>query len=306
MGWLRQIPWFYWLTLAATPLALLWRFKKQFTERQAENWPTAEGRVWSTVGSGVQPSEDAQRYKVCFTYSFSLAVNGETDYYSGKFSRMFSDEIQGQKWLDSLKEKKIPIRVKPGDSNVSAVLFTDLVAKFPLPVPAMLIGGLEVTEPGSRLPYVLRWPTEMMASLIALGFSLSMIDHLYRVIADRPFHPKLAIGLWIGFAVVVVPFELWFHRISGSFSFTRRKARNKGPLYLRILTYVLNFYVASNCLIQGTNFAQYFHLRVERFEPMMNGAFLALMLGNYAASLYGRLESMEESPGISASMIQPE
>jgi hypothetical protein len=39
---------------------------------------------------------------------------------------------------------------------------------------------------------------------------------------------------------------------------------------------------------------------------MANGAFLALLLGSSAASLYGRLESIEESPDFSAVKFHPE
>jgi hypothetical protein len=310
MGWLKQIPLRFWLVLAFAPLALLWRLRKPLAQRRksqmSENWPTVEGCViYAHVDSAVLESRP-ESYCAYFTYYFSLNNNGETDYYSGEFSHIFPDEEPAQKWLKSLDEKKIPIRIKPGDPNVSVVLFKDLISKFPVPTPSMLDGGLEVAEAGSKLPYILRWPTEMIASLIALGFCLGLVDHLFRVLAGRLLYPKLAISLLIGFAVMAIPFEIWFHRISGGFSFDLRKKRNKGPLYLRILTHTLNFYVAANWVIDGTRFAEYFHMHRERLDPMWNGAFLALLLGNYAASLYGRLETIEESPVSAASMLHPE
>ncbi|MGA7833011.1 MAG: hypothetical protein WCA21_18810 [Terracidiphilus sp.] len=310
MRWLKHIPLRFWLVLAFIPLALIWRLRKPLADRcksrMAENWPTAEGcAIYAHVTNAVIENKP-ESYCAYFTYYFSLNNNGETEYYSGEFSHIFSDEEMAQKWLDSLKEKKIPIRVKPGAPNVSAVLLKDLITKFPLPIPSMLDGRLEITEAGSKLPYLLLWPTEMMASLIALGFCLGLVDHLFRVLSDRPLYPKLAISLLIGFAVVVIPFEFWFHRISGGFSFDLRKSRNKGRVYLRILTHMLNFYVAANWLIDGTHFAEYFQLHRERLDPMWNGAFLTLLLGNYAASLYGRLETIEKSPVSPVSMLHPE
>jgi hypothetical protein len=310
MGWLKQIPLQFWLVLAFVPLGLLWKVKKLLADRRksqrAENWPKVEGRVLYAHVMNAVLENKPENYNAHFSYYFSLNNSGETEYYSGEFSHIFTDEEPAQKWVDSLKEKKIPIRIKPGDPNVSTVLFTDLVAKYPAPIPAVLEGGLKVPEAGSKLPYILRWPTEMMASLMTLGFSLGLLDHLFRVLADRPLHPKLALSLWIGFAVVLIPFEIWFRRVSGGFSFDLRKKRKKGPLYLRILTYSLNFYVAANWVIEGTRFTEYFHLHYERLDPMLNGALLALLLGNYAASLYGRLDSIEESPVSSVPMLHLE
>lgn len=310
MGWLKQIPFRFWLVLGFLPLGLLWRLRKPLAERRrsqmAENWPMVEGcAIYAHVMNAVLENRP-ESYCAYFTYYFSLNNHGETEYYSGEFSHIFPDEEPAQKWLDSLKERKIPVRIRPGDPNVSAALFTDLVAKFPLPMPSMLEGGLEVPEARSKLPNILRWPTETLAMLAALGFFLSLVDHLFRVLADRPLYPKLAISLWIGFAVVVIPFEIWFRRRSGGFSFDLRKKRNKGPIYVRILTYSLNFYVAANWVIDGTRFAEYFHLHRDRLDPMLNGAFLALLLGNYAASLYGKLESIEESPVSSIPMLHSE
>jgi hypothetical protein len=310
MDWLRQIPRQLWLVLALLPIALLWKYRKRLADQRrssaAENWPIAEGRTWYARVSNASPDGTVQGCNTSFTYSFNLTINGETDYFSGKFSHSFPQEDQAQKWLDSLKEKKIPVRVCPGNPNVSAVLFADLVAKFPVPIPAMLGGGLQDPGVQPKQPYILRWPTEMVASLVAVGFCLGLLDHLYRVLADRPLFPKLAIFLWIGFAVVVIPFEIWFHRISGGFSFSLRNTRKKGPIYLRLLTWSINLYAASNWFISGTHFAQYFHMHRDRVDPMANGAYLAVLLGDYAASLYGRLESIEESPIFSPSSLRPE
>jgi hypothetical protein len=268
----------------------------------AKNWPTVEGcAIYAHVMNAVLENKP-ESYCAYFTYYFSLSNNGETEYYSGGFSQIFSDEEQAQKWIESLNEKKIPVHFNPEDPNVSSVLFTDLTAKFPVPISAMITGGLEVPGTGSKLPYVLRWPTEMMASLIALSFCIGLLDHLYRILADRPIYPRLAIGLWIELIAVMIPFEIWFNHYSGGISYAFHKT-NKGPLFLRILNYSLNIYVAANWLIDGSNFAKYFHLHRDRFDPMMNGAFLALALGNYAASLYRRLDRIEESPISSAYIL---
>jgi len=309
MDWLRQISLQFWLFLAIVPLALLWKLRKPLADRRksqiAENWPTVQGcPIYAHVMNAVIENRP-ESYNASFTYYFSVNNNGETEYYSGEFSHIFSDEEPAQKWLDSMKEKKIPIRIKPDDPNVSAVLYKDLVAKYPIPIPAMLESGLEVSEAGSKLPYFLRMPTEVMASLITLAFCFGLVDHLYRILADRPLYPKLFIGLWIGFAVVMIPFEIWFSHKSGRIFGGLHKGI-KGPPLLRISNFALNFYFAFNWLIDGTNFYKYFHLHRDRFDPMINGAFLALVLGNYAASLYRRLERIEESPVSSVSVLHHE
>lgn len=309
-GWQRQIPLRFWLVLVSLSIYLLWRTRKSLADwrkRQiAKNWPTVEGcAIYAHVMNAVLENKP-ESYSASFTYYFSLNKNGETEYYSGEFSRLFSEEEQAQEWLNSLKERKIPVHYQPDDPNVSAVLFDDLVAKFPIPLPAMVGGRL--VEPGtvSKQPYILRWPTEMMALLTGLGFCLGLVDHLFRVFADRPVYPKLAIFLWTTFAVVVIPFESWFHWKSGGYSFDPRTARNKAPLSLRLLTHLFNIYVAIGWLFKGTHFFEHFQLHRERFDPVFNGAFLALVLGNYAASLYRRLENIEESPVSSALSPYPE
>jgi hypothetical protein len=160
----------------------------------------------------------------------------------------------------------------------------------------------------SRQPYVLRWPTEMVASMVALGFGLSLLDHLSRVLRDKPIYSRLALELWIGLAVVAIPFEIWFYYKSHSSSDSPRRARAKGPIYLRLATYVLNLYIVFYPFIRGAHLIEHFHLHwsVNRIDPWANGAFLAIALGNYAAILYGRLENIEESPGSSSSIPGPE
>lgn len=310
IGWLRQIPLQFLLVLAVVPVSVILRLRKPLADRRrshvAENWPTVEGCIIYAHVDNAVLENSPENFCAYFSYYFSLNSNGETEYYSGEFSHIFSDEEPAQEWIDSLKEKKIPIRIKPGNPNISIVLFDDLISKFPLPIPAVLDGRLEISGIESRQPFVLRLPTEMMASLTALGFCIALLDHLFRVLSDRPVYPKLAIALWIGFAVLAVPFEIWSNWRSAGHSFDLLKKRSKKPLYLRIVTWVLNLYVASNWIIDGTRFAEYFHLHRERIDPMWNGAFLALLLGNYAAFLYNRLENIEESPVSASSLLHPE
>jgi hypothetical protein len=310
-GWLRQIDLQIWLALISLPLFMLWRLWKTLANRRkahiAKDWPIAEGCTLYAHVDNASLENKRECYSASFSYYFNLNKNGETDYYSGEFSRLFPKEEPAQKWIDLLKEKKIPVHYQPSNPDVSAVLFDELRAKYPVPTPDMLEGGVVAEQPESKKPYVLRWPTEMMASLAALAFFLSLLDHLYRVIADRPLFTKLAISLWIGFAVAVVIFEIWYNWKSGGYSFDPFRPRNKGPMYIRLLTYLLNLYVLLDYLLIRTRFTEYFHLHWNqmRLNPVANGAFLAIMIGNYAAFLYNRLESIEESPVFSASEIRP-
>lgn len=308
IGWLKQIPWGFWFTLAVFPLSWYWLYEKRqaelLKERVAESWPIVEGRAWSTVGSGLSLGKDTQGYKACFTYSFSVVRNGETEYYSGNFSRIFSDGAIAQEWLRLVRSQEIPIRVNPADPSVSVALFTDLIAKFPLPIPAILEGELQDPTANPKQPHVLRWPTEMVALLVALGFCLSLVDHLLRVLADAPLYPKLAPTLWIGFAVVVIPFEIWFYQKSKTPSFKLRVPQAKRPSNRRLAVYALNLYAFFYPLITGTHFVEYYnlHWNMRRFDPLTNGAFLTILLGNFAAFLYGRLENIEDSPSYPASI----
>ena len=140
--------------------------------------------------------------------------------------------------------------------------------------------------------------------VVALGFCLSLVDHLLRVLADAPLYPKLAPTLWIGFAVVVIPFEIWFYQKSKTPSFKLRVPQTKGPSNRRLAVYALNLYALFYPLITGTHFVEYYnlHWNMRRFDPLTNGAFLTILLGNFAAFLYGRLENIEDSPSFPASI----
>ena len=113
IGWFKQIPWGFWYTLAVFPLSWYWLYENRqaelHKERVAESWPIVAGRAWSTLGSGLSLGKDTQGYKACFTYSFSAVRNGETEYFSGNFSRIFSDGAIAQEWLRLVRSQEIPI-----------------------------------------------------------------------------------------------------------------------------------------------------------------------------------------------------
>jgi len=91
------------------------------------NWPKVTGSVWSTSVGSRPVSENSRRgYDAYVTYSFSLVVSGQLDYFTGDFGRFFEDTERAKAWLKSLEDKQIPVRVKPGKPSVSAVLDCDL------------------------------------------------------------------------------------------------------------------------------------------------------------------------------------
>ncbi len=111
------------------------RWVKRRNARLAQNWPSVEGLVGSTdVVRGTKFFGSPRRTEAHFHYSYAVKEEGETNYYSGDYSRPFPDDDRAWEWLWSLKGKRIRVHAQPGKPEVSAVLAADLDAHFPLPV----------------------------------------------------------------------------------------------------------------------------------------------------------------------------
>jgi len=133
VAWMSRIPGLAEAAAALWVCALLWlvwnwRVRKRRL-KSAVNWPKVEGRVWSIEMAPRSISgDDSKGYDVEFTYNFSLESNRKLDYHSGDFGRFFEEEEAATAWMEFYREKSIPVRVQPGNPNVSAVLDEDLDA----------------------------------------------------------------------------------------------------------------------------------------------------------------------------------
>jgi hypothetical protein len=309
---IKEVPWIVWLILAAAIsswLRRLWeRRARQGEAREAETWPVADGMVQGiNVKTEAHDDSHGNTYEARLTYSYSIPENGETEYYSGEYSRTFNDEGLAWDWVRTMQDKRIRVHVRPDRPKVSAVLSADLEAHFPMPQPFSGTPGLAGASGPPSLPGELRGPTEMAAWFAALGFALSLFDHLFRLLAGHPLHPRLSVILWIAFGVLAVPFGLWYQTRAGQSIFGKPKEWARVPAWLRISTYALNLYVGSFWLIDLVLSSSAFHVHwnMQRFEPMSNGAFLALLYGDAAAILYSKLENLEDPYRLAAEQFQP-
>lgn len=308
----KGISWYFWLFVAAG----LWswfqrswdRRASQRREREAESWPIVEGAVESIdLKPHLESNERASGYDVHFSYSYSVSENGETEYYVGNYSRNLRDEDVAWDWLYTMKGKRIRIHVQPNRPKVSAVLTSDLDAQYPLPNSSSKEPGLSPANGSRSLPAYLRGPTETAAWLMALGFFLSLTDHLYRLLAGRPLHPRLSPILWITFLAVAVPFGIWYSIRSGESIFGKPRQWASVPAWLRISTYALNLYVGSFWLINMvlSSGALHVHWDLQRLDPMSSGIFLALLYGDAAAILYSKLANLEDPYNLSTQGLHP-
>jgi hypothetical protein len=309
---LKGISWYFCFFLAAG----LWSWFKRSWERrtterwarEAESWPIVEGQVQSIdLKPHVESNNRTSGYDVHFSYSYRVQENSETEYYSSEFSRTFQDEGVARDWLHAMKDKHIRVHVRPNRPKVSAVLAADLDAQYPLPNRSSGEPGLALVNGPPSLPAGLRGPTETAAWLLTLGFFLSLTDHLYRLLAGRPLHPRLAQILWSAFLGAAIPFGLWYQTKSGESIFGKPKQWARVPAWLRISTYALNLYVGSFWLINMVLASGAFHVHwdLHRLEPMSNGIFLALLYGDAAAILYSQLESLEDPYNLAAQGLHP-
>jgi hypothetical protein len=313
VDWIRQIRWSFWIVVIALLgmwLARIWkRQADQRKTRAAEHWPTAEGMVQSI--NVIEPNPQAANigvgYNATFTYSYSVQQSGEIEYYSGKHSRMFTDEGTAWDWLRALKDKRVRIHVQPGRLNVSAVLTVDLDNLAVFTSTPSADGALVLLGIAPRLSPELRGATEVAAWMTAAGFCLSLADHLCRLLAGKPLYPQLSMVLWIGILVGGVPFALWYQSKGGETLFGKPKEWSKVPQWLRISIYILNLYVGLFWLFNMvlTSGAVHGPSHIHRLEPMFSGVFLALLYGDAAAILYAQLENSEDPYNLSASGLQP-
>jgi hypothetical protein len=313
IDWIRQIRWSFWIIVIALLgmwLARIWkRHADQRKARAAEHWPTAEGMV-QTINV-IEPTPQAANigmgYNATFIYSYSVQQGGEIEYYSGKHSRMFTDEGAAWDWLRALKDKRIRIHVQPGRPSVSAVLPADLDHLIVFTSASGAAGALVLPGIAPRLSPELRGATEIAAWLTAAGFCLSLADHLSRLFAGKPLYPQLSLVLWIGILVGGIPFALWYQSKGGETLFGKPKNWARVPQWLRISIYILNLYVGFFWLINMafSSGAAHGPSHIHRLDPMFSGAFLALLYGDAAAILYAQLESSEDPYNLSASGLQP-
>jgi len=134
------------------------------------------------------------------------------------------------------------------------------------------------------------------ARLAAICLVLSLIDHFYRVIVGHPLHPVLAPALWGVIALVGIPFWRWFGE-KLNLSILNFPSQNANvPHWLRIYNWLIDFYVGLNWIVSAFKLDQFLHLQrhSNRLDPYSNGAFLLLLFGNAAASLFAALDRIED------------
>ena len=317
IDWLKQIRWSFWIVATFVLRAWIFRnWKRQASQRKAraaEDWPMADGVVQSIkVVSPTDARRAVQDSQAVFTYSYSVHQGDEVEYYSGNFSRNFSDEGDAWDWLRTLENKRIRVRVKPGHPSVSAVLEADLsaVSAFaPSGVATPVFASSVAATPAPQLtgpanPQELRGTTEFTAQLATLGFVLCLVDHICRLVHDKPLYPYLNVWLWgVGVALL-----LWYHARSGEYLIGKGKGKVMGPAWVHYSLYVLNLYGGLFWFISLTFHSHIFHghFYAHQLEPWGNGAFLAIFYGDAAAMLYGKLESYEDPYKLTTSGIHPE
>jgi len=304
ISYLQQIPWSTWLIVAGVAIAWLYslwsRQVKANRERAAVDWPIIEASVHSVkVAERHSEKRRGGGFDAVLTYSFSYGQGNDEDYFTGVFIRSFNDEGVAGVWVGAFRDKRIPVRVRAGDPKHSLVLSSDLDQRFGATdaegMPDQERHLLQAAN-RDRLPAKFRTPTEMAAWLAAICFVLGLIDHFYRVIVGRPCHPALAPVLW-GVAVLVgIPFWSWcgekLHLTL--WNFPGQEANTS--LWLRICNWLIDFYVGLNWVVSAFKLDQFLHLQIHsnRLEPYSNGAFLLLLFGNAAASLFAALDRIED------------
>ena len=307
---IKQIPWALWpvaFFVLSNFLFFYWK-KRQASQNRvqdAEFWPTVEGRVNSIeVNPASAKGSAGESFLASFQYSYSVPQGEATDYYSGDFSLFLSDEDAAWAWLSKLKDKRVQVHVKPGRPRVSAVLAADLDAVPALASPVSPQSAMVLPEPASTMSPELRRTTQTAASLAALGFCLSLADHLSRLIGGKPLHPQLSLLLWVAFIALMI----WFHTATGEFLFGKPKVKSRVPQWLRTCIYALNSYVALFWVVKLMIDAGllHFHGSVHQLDPMQNGGFLATFYGDTAAVLYGKLGTEDDPYHLSSAGIHPE
>jgi len=313
IDWLKQIRWSFWAVAIFVLGAWIFRnWKRQATQRKAraaEDWPIADGVVQSIkVNSPADTRRSAvQDSQAVFTYSYSVHQGNEVEYYSGNFSRSFSDEGEAWDWLRTLENKRIRVHVKPGRPSVSAVLEADLSVVSTLAssfAPTQVLQTPTPQLPGPAHSQELRGTTETVALLATVGFILCLADHISRLVHDKPLYPLLNVWLWgIGVALL-----LWYRAKSGEYLIGKRKGKVKGPAWVRYSLYVMNLYGGFFWLVSMAFNSHVFHgqLHAHQLDPWGNGAFLAIFYGDAAAMLYGKLENYEDPYKLTTSGIHPE
>ena len=85
--------------------------------RAARKWPVAAGRVERVAWR--QPNTGTNRYFVA-DLAYSYVVDGQ--YYAGYYRRSFSDADSAAAFVESLKDRPVQVRYKPGASGTSSLL----------------------------------------------------------------------------------------------------------------------------------------------------------------------------------------
>jgi hypothetical protein len=304
-----KVPFVLWVLL--TTALLGWasvgfrRARGRFRSQQAESWPAVEGAVQN---ADVLPfSNQSQLNLGCeanVVYSYSVLKGAESEYYSGKYRRIFSDEGPAWDWLRTLQDKNVPVRYNPRRPEVSAIRDEDLENIFPHP-PAFVESTTNFS-PGSGLPDAgMRWITDLGAWIAAGAFLLALTNHIEILFTGHEFVSSLSVALWVLVTSAGVPFAFWYRRRTGIALWGKPKNWSYVPHWIRGFVMLLNVYLPLHWFAALT--ADAFHSAAlrHRIDPFTNGALLAVIWGDAAAILYSYAAHFEDPYRIGES-IEPE
>jgi hypothetical protein len=278
-----------------------WRFRSQ----QAESWPVVEGTVQNT---DVLPlSNQSQLSLGCeanLVYSYSLLSGSETEYYSGKYHRLFSDEGLAWDWLRTLQDKRIPVHYNPRRPQVSAIRDEELERIFPLP--PEFVESAAHSSPDSSLPDAgMRGMVDLGAWIAAVVFLVAFTNHIEFLVTGHELVSNLNVALWVLLFGAGVPFSFWYRSRTGVTLWGKPKNWSHVPQWIRAFVLLLNVYIPLHWF--AGPIADAFHSVAlhHRLDPFANGAFLAVLWGDSAAILYSYAAHFENPYRIGVS-IEPE
>lgn len=200
--------WFTWLWLALFVGGLLQQAWRWFHRRQAQGWPTSQGRIegvtvrrkkqfpisFSRTPRGREPAYIAE-----LSYSYSL----EGERYWGFYEREFGSEEEGWEFVRDLKDKSVAVSYNPRDHAKSTLSeeAVDVLLKTRPPAQEGASPEAQVESvPGWVKP--LLWPFLVLS---AVGLVLSLWVHIGALSGKRVAPEHYFWMLHIGIFVVWFP-----------------------------------------------------------------------------------------------------
>lgn len=104
----------YVIPLTFAWLALGWRrFQRQHKLDASQGWSSVEGVI---LGGKVAPVPKTRLYRATLSYSYFVQ-----EYRADEYAREFSKEADADEFVRSLKDRRLQIRYKPGNPDISVL-----------------------------------------------------------------------------------------------------------------------------------------------------------------------------------------